>query len=91
MNTPIDTQTNILAELWMDYRDEGYFQDFFQYADLGLPLAYLISNNIVTRNSETDKFIGDTWELLLGLAGHNEDTGFEDLDELLSNIDLDED
>jgi hypothetical protein len=90
MNTPIDTQTEILAELWMDYRDELYFREFFEYADLGLPLAYLITNNIVTRNSETDRFIGDTWELLMGVCGHPQDTGFEDLSEVLSGIDLEE-
>ena len=53
MNTPIDKQAEILAQLWMDYRDEEYFKDFFEYADLGFPLAYLISTNVVTRNPET--------------------------------------
>lgn len=87
MNTPINKQAEILAELWMDYRDEDYFKDFFEYADLGLPLAYLLANDIVTRNSETDKFISDTWEMFLGLVAL-EDTGFELLDEMFINIDI---
>ncbi len=90
MNTPIEKQTEILSELWMDYRDEGYFQEFFQYADLGFPLAYLLTQNVVTRNPETDKFIGDTWEMLLGLVAL-EDTGFEELSELLEDLDIIED
>jgi hypothetical protein len=87
MNTPINKQAEILAELWMEYRDEGYFAEFFQYADLGFPLAYLLSTNVVTRNPETDKFIGDTWEMLLGLVAL-EDTGFEELSELLEDLDI---
>lgn len=37
----------ILAELWLEHRDEEEFQDFFGYHDLGLPLAYAISENVV--------------------------------------------
>lgn len=90
MNTPIETQAEILAELWMDYRDEEYFTEFFGYADLGLPLSYLLANKIVTRNADTDRFVTDTWQLFLGLTGHEEDTGFEDLSEMLANIDIEE-
>ena len=83
MNTPIETQADILAELWMDYRDEEYFAEFFGYADLGLPLAYLLSKGIVTHNPEADKFIVDTWETFLSLCGHQEDEGFEILHDVL--------
>ena len=89
MNTPIEKQTEILAQLWMDYRDEGYFQEFFQYADLGFPLAYLLTQNVVTRNPETDKFIGDTWEMFLGLVGF-EDTGFDSLEDVLAETDFED-
>jgi len=89
MNTPIETQAEILSELWMDYRDEGYFADFFQYADIGFPLAYVISKGIVKTTPEADNFISDTWEMLLGLVAL-EDTGFEDLKEMLEDLDLTE-
>lgn len=89
MNTPIQTQAEILAELWMDYRDEGYFAEFFQYADIGFPLAYVISKGVVKTTPEADKFISDTWEMLLGLVAL-EDTGFEDLKEMLEDLDLEE-
>lgn len=90
MNTPIEKQAEILSQLWMEYRDEDYFRDFFEYADLGLPLAYLLTNKVVARNAETDKFIGDTWEIFLGLVAL-EDTGFDELTELLEDLDLNED
>ena len=90
MNTPVETQVEILAELWLDYRDEEYFKEFFEYADLGFPLSYLLANNIVTRNTETDKFVTDTWQLFLNLCGHEEDTGFEDLADVIANLDIEE-
>jgi hypothetical protein len=90
MNTPIEKQAEILAQLWMDYRDEDYFRDFFGYADLGFPLSYLLTQNVVTRNAETDKFIGDTWEMLLSLCGLEEDEGYEDLEDVLRNVDLED-
>jgi hypothetical protein len=90
MNTPIETQTEILAELWMDYRTEPYFTEFVEYADLGLPLAYLLNTSTVVRNPETDRFIGDTWSVFLGICGHQEDEGFEDLAEILATVDIEE-
>jgi hypothetical protein len=89
MNTPIETQAEILSELWMDYRDEGYFAEFFQYADIGFPLAYVISKGIVKTTPEADNFISDTWEMLLGLVAL-EDTGFDNLEEMLEDLDLTE-
>ncbi len=91
MNTPIETQAEILAELWMDYRDEEYFAEFIGYADLGLPLSYLLANGIVNRTAEADKFISDTWEVFIGLCGIDEDTGFDTLEDILANTDLNED
>ena len=89
MNTPIETQAEILAELWMDYRDEGYFAEFFQYADIGFPLAYVISKGIVKTTPEADNFISDTWEMLLGLVAL-EDTGFDSLEDVLSGTDFED-
>ena len=89
MNTPIETQAEILAELWMDYRDEGYLAEFFQYADIGFPLAYVISKGIVKTTPDADKFISDTWEMLLGLVAL-EDTGFDSLEDVLSGTDFED-
>jgi hypothetical protein len=82
METTIDNKTQILAQLWLDYRDDEEFTDFIEYNDLGLPLAYAIGSNIVKITTQAEKFINETFELLL--AGLDlEDTGFESLEELL--------
>lgn len=72
----------ILADLWMNYRQDEEFLDFVEYNDIGLPLAYMITNNIVQTNPMAEKFVGETFDLLLSGLGI-EDEGFESLEELL--------
>jgi hypothetical protein len=65
------------------YRDEEGFEDFVEYNDLGLPLAYLVSTGVVEAKSDQAKaFINETFDLLLS-GSKVEDTGFETLDEIL--------
>lgn len=86
MDTPTETtfsnRCNILAEIWMNYRDDAEFVDFVEYNDLGLPLAYAIAGDIVTSTKISEDLIDETWELLLGALGIQEDTGFESLDDV---------
>lgn len=73
----------ILADLWINYRDDQDFIDFQEYNDLGLPLAYAIDNDIISSTPLAQNLIEETFDLLL--AGLEiEDTGFESLDDLLS-------
>jgi hypothetical protein len=82
METTLDNKLSILAQLWLDYRDDEEFADFIEYNDLGLPLAYAISNGIVKITPTAEKFILETFDLLL--AGLDvEDVGFETLEDVL--------
>lgn len=74
----------ILAQLWQDYRDEEQFQDFISYNDLGLPLAYAVTAELISIGEDDPAvdIIDESFDLLLnGLAV--EDTGFESLEEIL--------
>jgi hypothetical protein len=66
----------------MDYRGEPEFEDFVQYNDLGLPLAYAISEGIVEKTDIATNFVNEAFDILLGALGI-EDTGFNTLDDLL--------
>ncbi len=80
--TTFENKVAILAELWVNFRADSNFEDFFEYNDLGLPLAYALDNEIIVANDRTKAFIEETFALLL--AGFDtEDTGFESLNELL--------
>lgn len=83
-NTPLSNRTDILADLWIRHKDDPEFIDFVSYNDLGLPLAYALSHGIVNMTEQVEMFINETWDLLIG-ALNIEDTGFETLDEVLSN------
>lgn len=80
--TPIETQAEILSELWMNERDSGDFQDIFAYGDLAFPLAYAITNGIVEPTDRANEFVHEVFDLLISSFGL-EDTGFEDLDDIL--------
>lgn len=66
----------------MSYRNEPEFKDFVEYNDLGLPLAYAVSADIVKATELSNKFILETWDILLE-ALKVEDEGYATLDDLL--------
>lgn len=83
--TPFSNKCGILADLWLNYRDDPEFIDFYEYNDIGLPLAYMLDNKIVEPNAMAEQFINETFDLFLKGLG-TEDTGFESLDELLGTV-----
>lgn len=82
--TPFTTRCRILADLWMDYRGEPEFEDFVQYNDLGLPLAYAISEGIVEKTDIATNFVNEAFDILVSALG-TEDTGFDTLEDLLDS------
>lgn len=83
MKTKFKTRCTILSDLWLNYRDDEQFEEFIKYNDLGLPLAYAISEEIVVATDTAKSNINETFELLL--AGINaKDTGFENVQDVLA-------
>lgn len=81
--TDFETQCDILADLWMQYRFDSKFKDFVEYNDLGLPLAFLISEDLVAPKPLAKNMVGESFELLLTALGISDDPGFDSLDEVL--------
>jgi len=79
--TSFDDRCSILAELWMNYRNDQNFEGFISYNDLGLPLAYLLDNEIVKSTPASIKFINETFDLLLGSLEQT-DNGYVTLDDI---------
>ena len=82
--TEFTNKVKILAELWIDYRDDEQFEDFCEYNDLGLPLAYLTDNGLATSTELGNKYIQETFDLFLAALEIEEDTGFESLDDVFT-------
>jgi hypothetical protein len=75
----------ILAELWMNYRDDEELQDFVEYNDLGLPLSYFLMNEIVLPTDQAKIYINETYDLLIASLTV-EDKQWESLDEMLGGV-----
>ena len=79
-----ENKITILAELWMNYRDDEDLQDFVEYNDLGLPLAYFLMNEIVLPTSQSELYINETYDLFIASL-QVADKEWESLDEVLGN------
>jgi len=77
-----ENKITILAELWMNYRDDEDLKDFVEYNDLGLPLAYFLMNEIVLATTQSAVYIDETYNLFIASLGV-EDKEWTSLDELL--------
>ena len=87
MANDFSNKVSILAELWMNYRDDDQLKDFIEYNDLGLPLAYLLLNDIVVANEQSEIYIDETYGLLVA-ALQVKDRPYESLDEMLDSAPL---
>ena len=57
-------KAGVLAELWINYRDDEDFTDFIEYNDIGLPLAYFIAEGLVSDTSPLgDQYIIETFDM----------------------------
>ena len=84
--TSFEDACSILAELWINHREERKFEDFVSYNDLGLPLAFLVDSELVTATEIAKKYIEETWDILLKSLEINEDIGFTCLEDILNYV-----
>ena len=89
MATTFENKCAILADLWLNYKDNEELEDFVEYNDLGLPLAFLIDSELVTHTEIAKKYIEETWVMLLLSLNIKEDIGFTSLPDLFSHAEED--
>lgn len=82
--TEFTNKIKILADLWINYRDDEEFIDFCDYNDMGLPLSYLVDNGLAVSTELGNKYIEETFDLLLVAVEVTKDTGFETLDDIFT-------
>jgi hypothetical protein len=82
-STPLSVRAEILSALWIQYKNNPDFQEFVEYNDLGLPLAYAVDHGIIEMNKEVSMFVNETFDALLTEVAIEEDTGFEDVQSVL--------
>lgn len=77
-NTSFVTRCNILAELWLNFKNDDSYKDFFDINDLGGTLAFAFSNEYFSLTEKIKDIINETWDNFMILEGI-EDTGFDSL------------
>ena len=78
---------SILGELWMDYKNDKYFKDFIEYNDIGLPIAFLIDNELVEPTQLAKQYVYETWDIFLAALEVVEDLGWESLEDVFNFVD----
>lgn len=81
--TSFDNMCSILSDLWMNYKYDEEFEDFVQYNDLGLPLAFLIAENLVEPKEIAKAYISETWDIFLEALSLEDDKEWQSLEEML--------
>jgi hypothetical protein len=77
--TTFENKALILGQVWLGLKTDSEWSDFIFYNDVGLPLAFAFSEQIINHTIELEKYINETFDLLLE-AMEIEDVGFEDLE-----------
>lgn len=80
--TTYENRCEILAQLWIEHKNDEEFEDFINLNDIGLPLAYAVSTEIVSSTKKAELFINETFENLL-VALSIQDSAYVSLSHLL--------
>lgn len=82
--------SKVKAEIITDFvvrnSEEDKYSDFFAYNDLGIPLSVAFNAGLCTLNDEGNKMLDETYELLCGELEADHEQDYDDLDDLLDNI-----
>lgn len=84
--TTFESMCTILSELWMDYKTDKYFKDFIEYNDIGLPIAFLVDNELVEPTEIAKRYVYETWDIFLAALELSEDAGWTSLEELFKYV-----
>ncbi len=79
--TTFDNKALILGQVWMEHKTDDEMADFFEYNDIGIPLAFAYAEGIVNYTDSLSRYVTETFDLLLE-ALNIEDAGFDDLQDL---------
>lgn len=82
MATDFSNKVAILSDLWMNYRYDGEFEDFIEYNDLGLPLAYVVNTELATTTDAGMIYINETFNLLCAALGLDLEGTYQSLQEM---------
>ena len=82
MATDFSTKASILADLWINFREDEELEDFCAYNDIGLPLAYFVHTDLVKPSDEATGYIDETFNLFCAALELDLDGDYESLNQM---------
>jgi hypothetical protein len=81
--TDFTRMCEILGSLYANYKQDDDLKDFIEFNDLGLPLAYFVSEELCQVSDDGARYITETWQLFLA-SMDLQDTGWDSLDQMFA-------
>jgi hypothetical protein len=79
-----EQKAEIIFEFINGYRGDVAFDEFFSYNDLGVPMAVMIVNDLITLNQSGLDVMNETWKDLCNVLNYvDPEYSYVDLDDLL--------
>lgn len=84
--TPFSSKVDMLGDMWFFYKDtdNDAWQEFFEWGDLGLPLAYLAKNDFASIKPEGKRLVEECWNVLCEMLNVDPDAMYLDLEHLMN-------
>jgi hypothetical protein len=86
MINEMDRKIGVLADLYLNYRDEDQFKEFADYNDIGLPIAHLVHTGLCNMNREAEVYVEETYDLLISAMGVDPEQGYQTIDDMLDSM-----
>jgi hypothetical protein len=75
----------------LNYKDEEDFEDFVAYNDIGLPLAFMIVEDIVLSTTVAEVYVNEAWELLCAALMIDSKEDYDSLEDMFMDAGAQED
>ena len=78
----IKDKAEILVQFTQDEFNSGEYDEFFDYNDLGIPMAIAVTQDMVILTDSGEELLDETWKELCLLFDANPDDEYESIDDL---------
>lgn len=79
----LNEKAYILTDFTIEFSNDESYQEFFDYNDLGIPIAVALANDLVILTQAGEDLLNETWRYLCELFSKNHEDYFESLDDIL--------
>lgn len=83
-NIHYSKKCEILSDFWLNYKEDEGFKDFVEYNDIGLPLAFCITENIVLSTTIAEVYVNEAWELLCAALEIDDKKPYDSLEDMFA-------